>query len=322
MKFLIPFYSHGIVPAPMAGITDSAFRRICKRFGATSTVTEMISAAGISYRSVKTNRFLKFTPEEKPIGVQLFGGKPEFFAAAADIVTQMGFDFIDLNAGCPVKKVTSNGSGASLLKNIPNMLKIITTIRSNTTLPITVKMRLGWSPENQIPFSLANNLYDLGVSAITLHGRFRSDMFSGDVRKTDMKEFIERSPLPVLANGDSRTPDAIRSLQEKTGATGMMLGRGIKGRPWLFRSLVSDSNDVLPRPDELYTTIMDNLNMMKEYISYTHVYSIFRGCLLGYLHGFRGAAELRQLAVTVSTDYEIKEIAKRADEAIQRSRIE
>jgi tRNA-dihydrouridine synthase B len=172
-------YTHGVVLAPMAGSTDSAFRRICRRMGATAVVTEMVAAAGLSRRSVKSHKLLRFNVEEKPIGVQLFGNRPGDFERATELVSKLGFDFIDINAGCPVKKVVNSGSGSALLRDIPKLTAIVRAVSSNTSLPVTVKIRIGWSPEEPVPDSLPALLAEEGAAAIAVHGRYRSDMFAG-----------------------------------------------------------------------------------------------------------------------------------------------
>jgi tRNA-dihydrouridine synthase len=161
----------------MAGITDSAMRRICRSLGATATVTEMVSAAGLSRRSVKTSRLLLHTEEERPLGVQLFGHRPEDFHRAAGLVEDLGFDFIDINAGCPVRRVASKGSGAGLLRDLPALLRIVESTVRATELPVTVKLRLGWSGDEPLESHAARGLAEAGAAAIAVHGRFRFAKF-------------------------------------------------------------------------------------------------------------------------------------------------
>lgn len=272
-------------------------------------VTEMVAAAGLSRRSVKSCRFLKFHPEENPIGVQLFGSDPKDFVRAAELVSGLGFDFIDINAGCPVKKVVGSGSGSSLLRDIPRLASIVRATVSDTSLPVTVKIRLGWSPDEPVPESLPSVLADEGAVAIAVHGRYRSDMFSGEVRKEGIQRIVRNSPIPVLANGDSSSVSAALELRDSTGASGVLIGRGALGNPWIFRGLATgDPVDAIPGPMEYRETVMDQLAMMKEYVPEEHVYHILRGHLMQYLRGFRGASALRASAVRVESDEQVEEL--------------
>jgi tRNA-dihydrouridine synthase B len=300
-------YTHGTVLAPMAGSTDSAFRRICRRMGATAVVTEMVAAAGVSRRSVKTHKLLRFHEEEKPIGIQLFGRRPEDFSRAAHIVSGMGFDFIDINAGCPVKKVVRSGSGSALLRDVPALAAIVRATSEQTHLPVTVKIRLGWSPAEPVPDSLPSILAGEGASALAVHGRFRSDMFGGKVRIEEIRRIAECSGIPVVANGDIRNISDARELEKGTGASGIMVGRGSMGNPWIFRSL-SEGRDYRPGPEEVVAVIREQFGMMREYIPEEHVYHILRGQLLNYIRGFRGASELRGKATGVATSADLEDI--------------
>ncbi len=173
----IPFYTSGVTMAPMAGVTDSPFRRICRRLGATCLVTEMVTAAGLSRKSVKSKSMLRFHPEERPLGVQLFGAKPGDFARSSCLVSGLGFSFIDINAGCPVKRVLKSGSGSALLGDIPRLMEIIRVTAENTDLPVTLKIRLGLSPDQPVPNSIGEMAAEAGACALAVHGRYRTDFF-------------------------------------------------------------------------------------------------------------------------------------------------
>ncbi len=314
-------YTHGVVLAPMAGSTDSAFRRICRRMGATAVVTEMVAAAGLSRKSVKSHKLLRFHTEEKPIGVQLFGNRPGDFEGAAEMVSEMDFDFIDINAGCPVKKVVNSGSGSALLRNIPALAAVVRAVSSHTSLPVTVKIRLGWSPAEPVPDSLPAILADEGAAAIAVHGRFRSDMFAGEVRKSEIERIVQNSPVPVIANGDSRSVSDALDLMDATGASGLMIGRGALGNPWIFRGLVTGKpEDAFPLPEEVVSVIRQQYEMMSEYIPVNHLYHILRGQLLNYIRGFRGAAELRGRAVGVDCREDVSDILSELEELLNTER--
>lgn len=314
-------YTHGVVLAPMAGSTDSAFRRICRRMGATAVVTEMVAAAGLSRKSVKSHKLLSFSAEEKPIGVQLFGSRPGDFEGAAELVSGMGFDFIDINAGCPVKKVLNSGSGSALLRNIPKLAAVVRAVSSHTSLPVTVKIRIGWSPSEPVPDSLPVILAEEGAAAIAVHGRYRSDMFAGEVRKREIERIVQKSPLPVIANGDSRSVRDALDLMDATGASGLMIGRGTLGNPWVFRGLVTGNpEDASPLPEEVVSVIWQQYEMMSEYIPVNHLYHVMRGQLLHYIKGFRGAADLRNRAVGVDCREDLSDILSELEELLNTER--
>ncbi len=314
----IPFYTHGITMAPMAGVTDSAFRRICIKLGATCLVTEMVTTAGLSRRSVKSKQMLKFHEDEQPIGVQLFGAKTEDFARSAQLVSSLGFKFIDINAGCPVKRVLKSGSGSALLGDLPRLFEIIRATKENTDLPVTVKIRLGLTKENPVPYNIGELVADAGASVIAVHGRFRSEFFAGKVNKEAIRKIVDLSPIPVLANGDSTSVEAALSLRDDTGATGLLIGRGAWGNPWIFRGIAGGI--AYPLPGELHKVIMEQLHMMTEYIPSPQVFHIFRGHLVQYFKGFPGAADLRGRVVRTESIDDIDLIAREADTALHASR--
>lgn len=316
-------YTHGTVLAPMAGTTDSAFRLICREMGATAVVTEMVAAAGLSRKSVRSHKLLRFMPREKPIGVQLFGRRPEDFARAAEIVSGLGFDFVDINAGCPVRKVVGNGSGSALLRDIPLLSAIARAAVKETDLPVTVKIRLGWDPDEPVSAELPRILADEGVKAMAVHGRYRSDMFSGTVRREGIANIVSGSPVPVLANGDVRCLEDAVQLKRLTGATGIMVGRGAMGNPWIFRCLkTGNPEDCIPSPLEVKATVKRQMELMEEYIPAPHLYHILRGQLLQYIRGFRGASGLRGKASRVDSREDLEDILKELETMLEQERNE
>lgn len=307
----------GFCLAPMAGYSDSAFRRLCLGFGASAAVTEMVSTAGLSRRSAATCRLLRRGDGERPLGVQLYGSSPEEFARAAGIVASMGFDFLDVNAGCPVRKVTRSASGSALLRDIPRLLDIVSAVSSAAgPLPVTVKIRLGWSPDEPVPDEIGSMLAARGASAIFVHGRYRSDMFSGRVDACGIARIAALSPVPVIANGDSSSVEAARDLLRSSGASGVMIGRGAIGRPWIFRAL-SGSGSAEPSREEFVSTVMRHLSMMKETVPPPWVYHLMRGHLVHYLRGFRGASALRSRAVSVESDEDVMALCLLAVETME-----
>ena len=313
----VSFYTAGATLAPMAGVTDSAFRRVCKSFGATCLVTEMVTAAGLSRKSVKSKQMLRFHQEERPIGVQLFGAKPVDFARSSGLVSPLGFSFIDINAGCPVKKVLKSGSGSALLGDLPRLMEIIRVTAANTDLPVTLKIRLGLTPEEPVPVNIGEMAAEAGASAIAVHGRYRTDLFSGDVRLEEMKRITEASPIPVIANGNSISVESAVRMRDETGASGLLLGRGAWGNPWIFRGIAG--GNPRPEPGEMHGTIMKQLSMMMETIPEPQVYHIFRGHMVQYFRGFYGASEIRKRAVAAESYHEINTLAEEADTAMRES---
>jgi len=313
-------YTHGVVLAPLAGSTDSAFRRICRRMGATAVVTEMVAAAGLSRKSVKSHKLLRFHEEEKPIGVQLFGRRPEDFERASEIVSGLGFDFIDINAGCPVKKVVRSGSGSALLRQVPLLAAIVRAVSSQTTLPVTVKIRIGWSPEEPVSDSLPSILADEGAAAVAVHGRYRTDLFAGEVRKSEIERIVRNSPIPVIANGSSVSVQDALDLRDSTGASGLMIGRGAMGNPWIFRGITGKPEDAIPLPAEVVSVIWQQYEMMSEYIPVNHLYHVLRGYLLQYIRGFHGASGLRVRAVGVDSREYLSDILHELEKLLELER--
>ena len=285
--------------------------------GATAVVTEMVAAAGLSRRSVKSHKLLRFQQEERPIGVQLFGRRPEDFARAARIVTPLGFDFVDINAGCPVKKVVRSGSGSALLRDLPALCAIVRATADGTELPVTVKIRAGWSPSEPVPDSLPRLLAGEGARALAVHGRYRTDMFGGCVRPESIGRMVEHSPIPVIANGDIRSVEDAGELMSVTGASGLMVGRGAMGNPWIFRSL-SEGAEYRPSPEEFAEVIRRQYLMMREYVPCGHLHHVLRGHLLQYIKGFRGASDLRCRAAGVDCAADVENILAELRDRLKR----
>lgn len=310
-------YARGFTLAPMAGFTDSAFRTIARRHGATAVVTEMVSVQGLSRRNSGSCRLLAFREEEKPIGVQLYGAEPEAFERAASIVSRMGFDFIDINAGCPVRKVLASRSGAALLRDIPRLLDVVSATSAGAGgLPVTLKIRLGWDPENPVPDDIGALAASRGASALCVHGRFRSDMFDGPVRTAGIAAIAGASPIPVVANGDSTSPSAALRMRDETGASGLLIGRGAIGRPWFFRELAG-LGSIQPAAGEFRETVMEHLRLSMLDVPAPFVFHMFRGQLVRYLKGFKGAASLRSLAVGVESESDVAGVLEEASRIME-----
>jgi len=239
----IEFGPKPVFLAPMEDVTDIGFRLLCKRFGASMVYTEFVSAEAL-IRDVKTTQQkLTISDEERPVGIQIYGRDVDAMVEAARIVEQAGPDLIDLNFGCPVKKVAGKGAGAGMLQNIPKMLEITRKVVDAVRLPVTVKTRLGWNHEQLIITTLAEQLQDCGIQALTIHGRTRAQMYTGEADWTLIGE-VKRNPrihIPIIGNGDITSAEDAQRAFDTYGVDAIMVGRATFGRPWIFKEI----NDLL-----------------------------------------------------------------------------
>ena len=235
----IEFGERPLFLAPMEDVTDIGFRMLCKRYGAAMVYTEFVSAEAL-VRSVKaTVNKLTICDEERPVGIQIYGRDVPAMVEAAKIVEQVHPDVIDLNFGCPVKKVAGKGAGAGMLQNIPLMLEITREVVKAVKTPVTVKTRLGWNSEQLIITDLAEQLQDCGIAALTIHGRTRAQMYTGEADWTLIGE-VKNNPrihIPIIGNGDITTPDEARQAFDRYGVDAVMIGRATFGRPWIFKEI-------------------------------------------------------------------------------------
>ena len=249
----IDFGDRPVFLAPMEDVTDIGFRLLCKRFGAAMVYTEFVSAEALIRDVKSTISKLTISDTERPVGIQIYGRDIEAMVEAAKIVEQAGPDLIDLNFGCPVKKVAGKGAGAGMLQNIPKMLEITQKVVDAVKLPVTVKTRLGWNHEQLIITSLAEQLQDCGIRALTIHGRTRSQMYTGNADWTLIGE-VKRNPrihIPIIGNGDIHSLDEADKAFDEYGVDAVMIGRATFGCPWIFSREKLDFNEKLDILEEL-----------------------------------------------------------------------
>lgn len=235
----IEFGQNPLFLAPMEDVTDIGFRKLCKRYGAAMVYTEFVSAEALVRSIQSTMNKLTISDDERPVGIQIYGRDVESMVEAAKIVEQAHPDIIDLNFGCPVKKVAGKGAGAGMLRNIPLMLEITREVVKAVHTPVTVKTRLGWDANNLIINELAEQLQDCGIQALTIHGRTRSQMYTGEADWTLIGE-VKNNPriyIPIIGNGDIATPEKAKEAFEQYGVDAVMIGRATFGRPWIFKEI-------------------------------------------------------------------------------------
>ena len=270
-----------VLLAPMEDVTDPAFRLMCKRFGADMVYTEFVSADALIRSVSKTEQKLNISDEERPVAIQIYGRDTATMVEAAKIVEQARPDILDLNFGCPVKRVAGKGAGAGMLQNIPLMLEITRSVVDAVKIPVTVKTRLGWDADHKIIVSLAEQLQDCGVSALTIHGRTRAQMYTGEADWTLIGE-VKKNPrmhIPIIGNGDVTTPQRARECFELYGVDAIMIGRASFGRPWIFKEVKHylETGEELPAltpqwcMDVLRQEVEDSVNLLDERRGILHV---------------------------------------------------
>ena len=258
----IQFADHPLFLAPMEDVTDIGFRHLCKRYGAAMVYTEFVSAEALVRAVNATVRKLAISDEERPVGIQIYGRDVESMVEAAKIVEAEAHpDVIDINFGCPVKKVAGKGAGAGMLQNVPLLLDITRNVVKAVSTPVTVKTRLGWNSESLIITDLAEQLQDCGIQALTIHGRTRAQMYTGSADWTLIGE-VKRNPritIPIIGNGDITTPEEAKRAFEEYGVDAVMIGRATFGRPWIFKEIQDYLEGREPDPKMTFNWMLDVL---------------------------------------------------------------
>ncbi len=290
--------AHNVVLAPLAGITNLPFRLICHRFGAALAYTEMVSVNGLVREGTKTLALLKSAPEDRPLGIQLFGDKPHDLAEAARMVEGYG-DLLDINMGCPVRKVVGTGAGSALLQDPLKIAAMVRAVRKATRLPLTIKIRSGWHCGDNVFREVGHIAEAEGCDAITLHPRSRTMMFSGQADWNQLAELKSALSIPVLGSGDLFTAEDCLRMLSVTGCDGIMIARGALGNPWIFRQVqeLAQSGVSTPvTPPERADMIESHLALFTEQLGEAVAVREIKKHIGWYAKGFAGASEIRRAA--------------------------
>lgn len=296
----------GAALAPMAGFTDAAQRRMAARFGASFTVSEMVSAKALTLGDKKSPKLIENGENCAPYGVQLFGAEPETMAEAARLIAGYKFDFYDINMGCPAPKITGSGAGSALMKN-PALAGDIAAavVKAAGSRPVTVKMRLGWDADTLTAVEIARRCEEAGVALLAVHGRTRDEMYRPGIHADQIARVKAAVGIPVLANGDVDSPESARQLLDATGCDGVMIGRGALGAPWLFEQITAmlEGKDIPPAPrlarrmELLREQVADMVAEKGEYVALTQA----RSSAVYYMRGLRGAPALRRACCSLTS---------------------
>ena len=292
-----------LVLAPMAGYTDFPMRRLACRYGAGLVFSEMLSGEGTRRRNPKTFQMARFTPEERPIVLQYFAVNPEMAADAAKVLAELEPDGLDLNFGCPVKKIVQYSGGAALLKDIPLMAKIVEAAVKATSLPVSVKLRAGWDTHSVNAVEAARVAEESGASWVTIHARTRSEFYTGAAHWEWIREVKQNISIPVIGNGDVKEAKDAVELRNQTGCDAIMIGRGAMGYPFIFReanALLSGTEPVSPTPTERFEVARDQLNLMIHLYGEERAVRHFRKHAIGYLRGLPSSAAVKAKVLQLS----------------------
>jgi len=312
-----------ILLAPMEDVSDPPFRKICKRFGVDLMFTEFISSEGLIRDAVKSTKKLDIFETERPIGIQIFGGNEKSMEKAVEIVSEIQPDIIDINYGCPVKKVTCKGAGAGILQDIPKMVKLTEKIVNKTNIPVTVKTRLGWDENSMYIVEVAERLQDVGIQAISIHGRTRKQMYKGHADWTliEKTKANPRLHIPVFGNGDLFSAKNVKDKKDFSNVDGVMIGRASIGYPWIFNEIKCylETGSLPPAP-----SIKERIKIVKEHLDLSIKW---KGSKLGilemrrhytnYFKGYSGIKKYRIKLVTSDSVNEIHEVLSEINNHIQ-----
>ena len=301
-----------VISAPMAGVSDKPFRILAKEAGCGLVYTEMISDMALVHNNLNTQKMLDLTGETPPISVQVFGSRPEIMAEAASLIQAAGADIIDINMGCPAPKICKNNEGCALMCNLPLAGEIIEAVVRRVKVPVTVKMRKGWTEASVNAVELAQLAEAKGAAAVTVHGRTRGQFYSGQADWDIIRQVKAAVGIPVIGNGDIWSALDAQRMLEQTGCDGIMIGRGAMGNPWIFREVVHflASGEILPKPSpqEKIQTAIRHLNMLAKTKGDWVAVREMRKHASWYIKGLRDAARAREKLVQAQTVQEMEQV--------------
>ena len=309
----IDFGDRPLLLAPMEDVSDPPFRILCKRYGADMMYSEFVSSAGLVRDVDRSHQKLDIFPEERPIGIQVWGGDLEEVRRATPIVDAAGPDVIDINFGCPVRKIVAKDGGAGILRCLPKMEAITAAVIEATDRPVTVKTRLGWDDDSIRICEVARMLEDVGIEALAVHARTRSQQYKGDARWQWLRTIKEEGvrDIPLIGNGDALDPERIAAMFEETGVDAVMIGRGAIGNPWVFQQAKAymETGEVPPPPswEERVQVVAEHLSMKCEWLGERTGVLEMRKNYSGYFKGFRNASKLRHLLMQQETQDDVLE---------------
>lgn len=312
----VPLKSHAVL-APMAGVSDRAYRELCVRFGAAYCVSEMVSSKALSFKSKKSEELMEISDLERPCGIQIFGDDPKCMADAAKHALENKPDIIDINMGCPAPKISSNGSGSALMKNPRLCGEIVKAVTSVTDIPVTVKIRKGWDDDSVNAVEVAKICESAGAAAITVHGRTRQQYYKPPVDYDIIRAVRESVSVPVIANGDIDSAERAKEVMDITGCDLVMIGRATLGNPWIFSQInayLENPNVKIHTPDleERLGVMIEHISKMVEYKGEHMAMLQARKLVVGYFKGMKGAAALRNEAGKIKTLDDLYELRQKA----------